>query len=190
MYNRERQLRSSVVDLLDLAPAMRRPLAIVVVDDGSTDETYETACELARQYPRLTVLRQPFRQGFGAALDLVRNQLGPELVVVHDGVSAIDAAQLQALMHADTTTARDAQPRSTAHESSGSRRFAGLRTLHNRMEVAHRLATSFRWMQLEKPLVPRRRSTASRPTDSACPSIGLPIEIGNVPLGIVPTPRG
>lgn len=193
MYNRERQLRSSVMDILDLTQAMPRPVQIVIVDDGSTDDTYETACELARTYPQMTVLRQSVHQGLGAALELVRNRLTVEMVVVHDGVSAIDAAQLQTLLQeAATATGHGANPLSTSsRESSGSRRFAAVRALHNRLEQVHRTATNFRWMQLEKPLVPRRRSISpasisTATTETGTPAQSVPIQLVNLPLGTNP----
>ncbi len=194
MHNCERQLRSSVLDILDLTSSLSQGLKIVVVDDGSTDETYETACELARSYPQLTVLRQAVRQGLGAALDLVRNRLPVEMVLVHDGISAIDVAQLQTLLRDECTIesplGTSAQSRSFSPQSSGSRRFAAVRALHDRMEQAHRSTTCFRWMQLEKPLVPRR----CQPTSPADPQEALlsspVVPLVNLPMGMNPLPQG
>ena len=189
VHNRERQLRSSVQDILDLVQTIRRPMQIVIVDDGSTDDTYETACELAQQYPQLHVFRQSIRQGVGAALELVRNRLAVEMVLVHDGVSIIDATQLQNALQTDDRAHQVVQRAGTTTESAGSRRFSAVRALHNQMEQVHRLATSFRWIQLERPMVPRRRHSAK-------PAPSMPAEMisGNVtvtlpqlPLGAVPT---
>lgn len=195
MHNSERQLRSAVSDILELAPSIPRPLAVVIVDDGSTDETYETACELARSYPQVTVLRQSIRQGLGAALDLVRNRLAVELVVVHDGISAIDVAQLQGLLQASgakqTGVEKAVPPATSTLESSGSRRFAAVRSLHNHLEQVHRSATSFRWMQLEKLLVPRR-SPAGSPVEAqeSVRAMGAPIHLASLPMGINALPHG
>jgi len=185
VYNCERQLRCSVLDILELAPSIPSPLAVVVVDDGSTDDTYETACELARSYPQVTVLRQSIRQGLGAALDLVRNRLAVERVVVHDGISAIDADQLQALLQTDGA---HANPSTSTTESSGSRRFAAVRALHNRMEQAHRSATCFRWMQLEKPLVPRRCQPTPTPA-TPMPAPLEPVLASCVPVSLASLPN-
>ncbi len=190
MHNCEHQLRSSVLDILDLASSATRMLKIVVVDDGSTDDTYETACELARLYPQLTVLRQPVRQGLGAALDFVRNRLAVEMVIVHDGVSTIDVAQLQTMLQAENANRNPAEKAEpvcdSAMQSSGSRRFAAVRVLHDRMEQAHRTATCFQWMQLEKPLVPRRCQTAAYPSgmQEEMPAKGMPIAFTNLPTGM------
>lgn len=168
MYNRERMLISSVMDILELSPMLSTAIEVVVVDDGSTDETYETACELARVYPQVTVLRQSVHQGLGAALDLVRRRLNVEMVVVHDGVSPVDASQLKAVVKSNPQSEGYLQQSRTRAasmvDSVGSRRFASIRALHDSMEHAHRSMTGFCWLQLEKPLVPRRRTANFNPS--------------------------
>ncbi len=193
MYNCERQLRSSVLDILELTSSMPSATKLVVVDDGSTDETYETACELARQYPQLTVLRQPVRQGLGAALDLVRNRLAVEKVLVHDGVSTIDVSQLQTMLQLDNANEGPLEKAEPANfsttQASGSRRFAEVRVLHDRMEQVHRTATCFRWIQLEKPLVPRRCQMAppSVAPQDAMLATGAPVAFTGLPtMGMSP----
>ncbi len=168
MYNRERLLFSSVMDILELSQTLSTTIEVVVIDDGSTDETYETACELARVYPQVTVLRQAVRQGLGAALDLVRRRLNVEMVVVHDGVSPVDASQIKAIVKSNPQSEgylRQSMTQAASMvDSAGSRRFASIRALHDSMEQAHRSMTGFCWLQLEKPIVPRRRMSNSNPT--------------------------
>ena len=165
MHNCERSVRSSVVDVLEMAQSSAAQIQVVVVDDGSTDETYETACELARTYPQVKVLRQPVHSGLTGALDLVRHRMSVDMVVAHDGITPVDASQLKSLLEDDPQLeARSSQVgmRETAgSESVGSRRFSSVRALHNSMEKAHRSVVGFKWLQLEKPLVPRRRATSS-----------------------------
>ncbi len=197
MHNCERQLRSSVIDILDLTFTTSEMFQIVVVDDGSTDDTYETACELARQYPQLTVLRQPFRQGLGAALDLVRNRMDVQAVIVHDGISVIDVAQLQNMLQTgcvgESSGIACAPPSESKILSNGSRRFAAVRALHNQMEQAHRSTMScFQWMQLEKPLVPRRCQPAcpSKSQPDEMLALGAPIEPSNIVPVMNTMPQG
>jgi cellulose synthase/poly-beta-1,6-N-acetylglucosamine synthase-like glycosyltransferase len=161
MYNRERQLRSSILEILELSPTIKFDLQIVVVDDGSSDETYETACEMARSYPQITVLRQSVRQGLGAALNLVRHRLNVEMVMVHDGVSPLEASQIRAAIEStplsEGTLRQSMRQAATSVDSVGSRRFASIRALHDSMEHVHRAVSGFTWLRLEKPIVPRRR---------------------------------
>ena len=192
VYNCERQIRSSLLDILDLVPTLSRPLEVVVVDDGSTDETYETVCELARVYPQIRVLRQPVRQGLRAAMDMVRNRLNVEQVVLHDGISAISSAQLQQVLQAGLAGQESAAPQSASSmDSHGSRRFSSVRALHNRMEQAHRSVTAFQWVQLEKPLIPRRSPVARQPVaQGEVLAPVAPVYLANVPMGSNPLPMG
>jgi len=186
MYNCERSVRSSVLDVLELAHSIATTMEVVIVDDGSTDETYETACELARAYPQVKVLRQPVRQGLGAAMELVGRRLSVDMVVVHDGAMPVDPSQLKKLLQMDSrsdASSRQSAMRETAVASSmGSRRFASVRALQQSMEQAHRRVTGFRWMQLERPMVPRRRVASGQPlpaivldTPSIVPSGMMPL---------------
>ena len=153
VHNGERQLRTAVFGILELAEAVCRRLRIVVVDDGSTDHTYEIACELARMFPQVTVLRQPFQRGLGPALDQVRRRVAVNQVIVHDGVSPIDVDELASLLENEDAAA----PTADTLESNGSRRFAAVASLHARMSHAHRRTASLHWLRLEPPVAPRRK---------------------------------
>ena len=185
IHNGERQLRSSIQDLFDVSRSLACPLKIVVVDDGSTDDTYETACELSRRYPQVVVFRQSIRQGQNAALELVCNRMVVESVLVHDGVSVIDAAQIRTLLQSENRPEESALTGSSVTQSHGSRRFAAVRVLHDRMEQVHRATVSFRWAKLEKPLIPRRRqATPVVQTAETEPMVGIPISLVNLPVGL------
>ena len=184
MVNFERQLRRSVLEVLELANVFADEFSIVIVDNGSTDETYETACELARTYPQIKVLRQSVRQGLGRVLEMVRNNFSREMVVVHDGVSPIDIAQLKTVLNSDDYTnaefAAESMRDATGQSASASRRFASLRAFHDSMEHVHRSLRGFCWMKLEKPLLPRR-----------CRDVGPTVVFGqldNLPTQASPVP--
>jgi dolichol-phosphate mannosyltransferase len=82
-YNEE----TALPPLLERARAVLadRPYRVVVVDDGSDDETARVAAECGRRMP-VTVLRRPRNGGLGAAmatgLDHVRSNFGPEFALV------------------------------------------------------------------------------------------------------------
>lgn len=189
MHNMERQIRSSVHDLLDLSVLIRTPLDIVIVDDGSTDDTFETACEIARMYPQVQVLRQAFRSGLGAALELVRNRLNLDMAIVHDGVSPIDPAELKQLLLDEPRPAREVAA-SSGIEVRGSRRFAAVRALQQSMEIAHRAAIGFSWLRIEKPLVPRRRQVVeqSKPASPVLTTLPAANYLTTLPGGITGLP--
>jgi hypothetical protein len=154
----ERSLRPEVLRILDLAEVLGRRVAIAIVDDGSHDATYEIACELARIYPQVSVLRQPYQRGLGGALEQVRTRLRVDRVVAHDGVAAIDVEEL-----AEVLSASPAEPaaasRVAASDARGSRR-AGRQTPAAPAATAPRALRSFRWLRLDEPLTPRRSRIA------------------------------
>jgi hypothetical protein len=155
VHNSERTLRPLLLRILDVAAAPSRRLTLAVVDDGSTDETFEAACELARDYPQIRVFRQPRRQGLAAALEQVRKRLNVEEAIVHDGAGPIDFDELAALLAARPAAAAGVQDES--HHGRGSRRFAAVSALNARLAEAHRSISSLHWLRLSEPAKPRRR---------------------------------
>jgi glycosyltransferase involved in cell wall biosynthesis len=160
VHNVERTLRGAILRMLDLAEILGRRVQVAVVDDGSTDGTYEMACELSRQFPQIVALRRPFQSGLGPALQQVRQRLGVENVVAHDGVTPIDLDQLAEVL----TAPSDAPPASHASwsaaiEGRGSRRAAAIPMA--RRGKPHGDFGSFRWLRLDDPLAPRRARSAT-----------------------------
>jgi glycosyltransferase involved in cell wall biosynthesis len=155
VYNAERTLRPLVTGILELASSPPRRLTVAIVDDGSTDETFEAACELARDFPQVRVFRQPHRSGLGPALEQVRRRLRADEVIVHDGVGPIDLAELAQLLGAPSpASAATAEPL----DGRGSRRFAAVAALNARLAQEHRAITGFHWLRLTEPSRGRRRS--------------------------------
>jgi len=68
VFNRPAMLREAVDSVL---AQTHRPIEIVIVDDGSTDDTPVVAGELARAHPEIRVLHQANR-GTGAAREAAR----------------------------------------------------------------------------------------------------------------------
>jgi hypothetical protein len=155
----ERTLRPEVLRILDLAEVLGRQVAIAIVDDGSHDGTYEAACELAREFPQIVILRQPYQRGLGGALAQVRLRLRVDQVVAHDGVTAIDVEELAEALNASPTTTTPAT-RVTASDAWGSRRI-GPGISPPKPASPPRALRSFRWLRLDEPLIPRRSRTIS-----------------------------
>lgn len=153
MHNAERRLKAMVEGILEVATPTMREVRIAIVDDGSTDDTFEAACSLANVYPQISVLRQPFQRGIGPALERVQRLLGATQALVHDGSSALDLGELDRQLKA----ACQANQGDSLESGRGSRRFASLAALHSQLNDAHRWVASFRWLSLEVPS-PARRS--------------------------------
>lgn len=166
VHNAERSLRGLITRILDLTVAPSRGMTVAIVDDGSTDDTFDTACELARDFPQVRVMRQAYRKGLGPALEEVRRTLRVEEVIVHDGIGTIDLNELSAMLNGAPQHAAAVD----VEEGRGSRRFATVSALNTRMAEAHRAVSSLRWLRLSEPTRPRRRLTPL--TNLAGPSFG------------------
>jgi len=67
-YDEAANVRAVVEDALRVGRAVTEALEVIVVDDGSRDETAGIVEQLARREPELRLLRHPLNQGYGAAL--------------------------------------------------------------------------------------------------------------------------
>ena len=152
LHNAERILNQTVVEILDLAANFGLELQVALLDDGSTDDTYELACELARAYPQLRVLRQPFRRGLGPALDRVRRELRPSAALVHDGDNAIDLEELAGCLR----NCRKATPEWVRPARRSAGHFDAIAKLDTQLQQAHRRTLSFRWLSLGEAYRGRR----------------------------------
>jgi glycosyltransferase involved in cell wall biosynthesis len=169
VYNGESNLATSVTEMLELASDLTPHFKIMIVDDGSTDETSTVAQELALRYPQVTVQRQRQRSGLGPIISLVRRRVDSDVVIVHDGVSPIDAVQVRRLWRQRDAESSPAVP-SLKRDTKD---LASVRATHNAMALVHGRVMGFHLLeplaQDEKasPAVP---STTNRPVAKPRPT--------------------
>lgn len=71
---------------------------IIIVDDASTDRTYEIAARLAQQYDEVRVLRQAKNSGKTAAVNAGIAQTRGDIVVIQDADYEYDAGEIPDLI--------------------------------------------------------------------------------------------
>jgi glycosyltransferase involved in cell wall biosynthesis len=87
-----------------LALAIERVLArpevgeLVVVDDASSDSTWQILTELSAREPRIKAFRQPNNQGKGAAVRRAIKELHHPYAIVQDADLELDPAQYTSLL--------------------------------------------------------------------------------------------
>jgi glycosyltransferase involved in cell wall biosynthesis len=94
-YNEEATLRRSVQAVLDRVDNLGE---IVLVNDGSRDQTAAIADELAREHPRVRVIHQPRNQGKTAALRTGFAATRGDIVIVQDADLEYDPAEIEAVV--------------------------------------------------------------------------------------------
>src|SRR4051794_3710402 len=85
VQNVQATLHSDVQRVLEVLPEVTSQFEVLIVDDGSRDATYEVACELARDYPQVTVCRHADALGWSATV--ARHAAGTrgDFLMIHCG---------------------------------------------------------------------------------------------------------
>jgi N-acetylglucosaminyltransferase len=97
LYNEGRSIYDTIVSLVRLDyPAGK--LSVTVVDDCSTDDSYEWACKAAREYGNVTVLRNPFNMGKRKGINHAVREATAEIIVSVDSDVIIHPQALRELI--------------------------------------------------------------------------------------------
>lgn len=95
VHNAERNLAQRIGHLLEVLPDLAAKFEVLIVDDGSTDQTEEVALELSYQYPQVRVTRHHERRGIEASAQTGAAHTAGDIVIVHAGLQPVNASQLQ-----------------------------------------------------------------------------------------------
>lgn len=80
-HNSESTLTPDILNLLDIAGDLSSYLELLIIDDGSTDETLSVAHDLARRFPQVYVQHNAMRYGTTAAMQTAMRETVGEFVV-------------------------------------------------------------------------------------------------------------
>jgi len=98
-YNDSGSIGKVVRDAASLLPKLATEYEIVVVNDGSADETGAVLRSLAREYPFLKVIEHPTNRGYGAALITGFSNCSKDLIFYTDGDGQYDVRELSVLLN-------------------------------------------------------------------------------------------
>jgi glycosyltransferase involved in cell wall biosynthesis len=97
-YNEQGNVANTVRNALDVLENLKADFEVIIVDDGSRDDTAKIADELAVQNNRVKVVRHPTNLGYGAALQSGFKAAKKDLVFYTDGDGQFDIKEMPPLM--------------------------------------------------------------------------------------------
>ena len=91
-YNEEATLQRCIERILRAPLSYDLAREIILVDDGSTDNTWPIAQKLAAKHPELRIFRQPKNYGKGAAIRRAISEMAGDLAILQDADLEYDPA--------------------------------------------------------------------------------------------------
>jgi len=93
-WDEEKNIETVVRKAIPVAKRIAEKWEIIMVDDGSTDSTFEIAKRLAKENPNLKVARNATNRGYGAALRTGFSSCKYDLIVFNDGDNQFDFSEV------------------------------------------------------------------------------------------------
>lgn len=97
-HNEEDNVEPMIADLLAALPDVAERFEVIVVDDGSRDQTFARASAVAARDPRVRVVRHEVNRGYGAAVWTGLTSGTMEYAFFTDGDRQFDVRQISDLI--------------------------------------------------------------------------------------------
>lgn len=98
MHNEEGNIREAVRAALEVLPSVAKDYEVLIVDDGSKDDTGKIADEIAARNDRVRVVHHPVNRGYGGALQTGFRESRFGLVFFADGDNQFDLGEMTKLV--------------------------------------------------------------------------------------------
>ncbi|MHC4692846.1 MAG: glycosyltransferase family 2 protein [Planctomycetota bacterium] len=97
-YNEQGNVTNTVRNAIDVLENLKADFEVIIVDDGSHDDTPEIADEIAAKNNRVKVVHHPTNLGYGAALQSGFKAAKKNLVFYTDGDGQFDIREMPTLL--------------------------------------------------------------------------------------------
>ncbi|MDP3732734.1 MAG: glycosyltransferase [Candidatus Omnitrophota bacterium] len=96
-YNEAGHIVGSIEETVQAFKSFGYPWELIVMDDGSSDNTYEAAMALSQKYPQLIVKKNPYNLGKGRAIKKAFHYVTGDYVLFLDADMDLHPIQFQTL---------------------------------------------------------------------------------------------
>ena len=96
-YNEAGHIIGSIEETVQAFNSFGYPWELIVIDDGSSDNTYEVAMVLSQKYPQLIVKKNPYNLGKGRAIKKAFHYVTGDYVLFLDADMDLHPIQFQTL---------------------------------------------------------------------------------------------
>jgi len=97
-YNEAQNVESMTQNVVDVLEGVGREYEVIIVNDGSADNTAEVVDRIAGEFQNVRVIHHEQNQGYGAALQSGFRGATKELVFYTDGDGQFDIKEMPALL--------------------------------------------------------------------------------------------
>lgn len=97
-YNEEKNVEKLLKSMLNFLPEISDDFEIIIVDDGSSDATFETAQNIALDHPQVKVIRHEVNKGYGNALRTGFSNCKKDYIFFTDGDNQFDITEISKLL--------------------------------------------------------------------------------------------
>ncbi len=97
VYNAQHRLENEVAAILDVLAELTDRFDVLIVDDGSVDDTTDVAQQLAIVYPQVSTVRHPLRLGLAEAVQTGLDQTDGDILFVGDEQCGVDPEDMRRL---------------------------------------------------------------------------------------------
>jgi len=97
-YNEQDTIHRTIENALSILPAFAQRFEVIIVNDGSTDNTAECLEKFSKKYPALRVVTHTTNQGYGAAIRSGLTHCSYDYIFYSDGDGQFDFKDIEKLI--------------------------------------------------------------------------------------------
>lgn len=95
VHNAQRTLARTVQLLLEILPDLSPQFEVLIVNDGSTDQTEEVATELVHEFPQVRLVGHTTRRGRTGVVETALRETQGDILIVQDENGDVDSCKLR-----------------------------------------------------------------------------------------------